>query len=63
VNTASRLEAISKEFAGKLVVSQQLADKARLSLDQFPQHEVELRGRTGTVPVRVINHAADLPEI
>ncbi len=63
VNTASRLEAVSKDFSAELVVSEDLVVKAGLTLGEFPQHEVELRGRSATVPVRVIDRAGDLPEI
>jgi adenylate cyclase len=63
VNTASRLEAISKDFASELVASQELIDKAGFAMDQFPRHEVELRGRTGTVPVRVVERATEIPEL
>jgi adenylate cyclase len=62
VNTASRLEAMSKEFGCELVVSQELVTRAGLSLDEFPSQEVELRGRSAQVPVRVIARASDLPE-
>ncbi len=63
VNTASRLEAISKDFTSELVLSEELLAKAGVSLDRFPRHDVELRGRSATVSVRVVERAGDLPEI
>jgi len=63
VNTASRLESISKEFSSELVLSEELVKKAGISLDGFPIHEVELRGRSATVQVRVVERASNLPEI
>ena len=63
VNTASRLEAISKDFTSELVLSEELLAKAGISLDRFPRHDVELRGRSATVSVRVVERACDLPEI
>lgn len=63
VNTASRLEAISKDFTSELVLSEELLAKAGISLDRFPLHDVELRGRSATVSVRVVERAGDLPEI
>ncbi len=63
VNTASRLEAISKDFTSELVLSEELLAKAGISLDRFPRHDVELRGRSATVSVRVVERAGDLPEI
>ena len=63
VNTASRLESISKDFTSELVLSEELLAKAGVSLDRFPRHDVELRGRSATVSVRVVERAGDLPEI
>ncbi|HYX01266.1 MAG TPA: adenylate/guanylate cyclase domain-containing protein [Reyranella sp.] len=60
VNTASRLETLTKEFAVELVVSQELIDRAGVDLAAYPRHEVEIRGRQERLAVRVIQHAADL---
>jgi adenylate cyclase len=45
VNTASRLEAASKEFKCQLVVSEAVAAMAGVDLSAFPRHELSVRGR------------------
>ncbi len=60
VNTASRLESLTKEFAVELVVSQELLDRAGITLDGAPQHEVEIRGRQSRLAVRAVASAANL---
>ena len=60
VNTASRLEAMTKEFAVELVVSQEVLDCAGMNLGTAPRHEVDIRGRQGRLVVRAINRASDL---
>jgi adenylate cyclase len=62
VNTASRLETLTKEFGVELVVSDEVAARAGLDLSSFPVRETEIRGRRGTVHLRAIAHARDLPE-
>ncbi len=61
VNTASRLEELTKEFACELVVSEVVVSRARLDLSQFPRHEVEIRGRREMLAVRTLPSAAELP--
>jgi adenylate cyclase len=60
VNTASRLEALTKEFGVELVVSQELLDSAGVDLPTAPRHDVEIRGRQGQLAVRAFKSAADL---
>lgn len=60
VNTASRLESMTKEFAVELVVSQELLDRAGVDLGEAPLHEVEIRGRQSRLAVRAVAKAADL---
>jgi adenylate cyclase len=60
VNTASRLESLTKDFKVQLVVSQDLVDKAGLDLGDAPRHEVDIRGRQGRLIVRAVGRAADL---
>lgn len=62
VNTASRLEAQSKEFAAQLVVSQDLLDLGGVKLDVGERHEVEVRGREERLRVHVVKEAALLAE-
>lgn len=60
VNTASRLESSTKEFHAQLMVSEDVASYAGVNLEQFARHEIEVRGRTTAMPVRVIPSALDL---
>jgi adenylate cyclase len=61
VNTASRLEAMTKELKGQLVVSQKVVDYAGLDLSAYPDHEAAIRGRRDPLRVRVVADAAKLP--
>jgi adenylate cyclase len=60
VNTASRLESLTKEFVVELVVSQELIDRAGLDLQAYESHDVEIRGRQERLTVRAIKRARDL---
>jgi adenylate cyclase len=61
VNTASRLETLTKEFRCQLIVAQAVADKAGIDLAVFPRHEIEVRGRVGMMAIRVVEDARTLP--
>jgi adenylate cyclase len=60
VNTASRLETLTKEFGAELVVSQELLDRAGVDLSLAPHHDVEIRGRQGRLAVRALTRASEL---
>ena len=60
VNIASRLEALTKDLAVELVVSQELLDRAGIDLGAYQHHDVEIRGRQGRLTVRAVKRAADL---
>ena len=62
VNTASRLETQTKEFAAELVVSNHTVELSGVDLSGFAEEEVEISGRTEPLSVRVITAARDLPE-
>ena len=62
VNTASRLEALTKELKAELVVSEEVAALGRVDLAAHPRHETPIRGREETLAVRAIVVARDLPE-
>jgi adenylate cyclase len=62
VNTASRLEGLSKEFGVELVVSEPVAMAAGIDLSGFPIELVEIRGRRERLAVRAIARAVTVPE-
>ena len=62
VNTASRLEAMTKELDVQLVVSEPVAGAAGIDLSDFPREEIELRGRSGRLPVLAVKDARRLPK-
>jgi adenylate cyclase len=61
VNTASRLENLTKEYACQLVISDAVARYAQLDVEGFERHEIEIRGRLEPLTIRVIGDAQDLP--
>jgi len=61
VNTASRLESLTKNFACELVVSEETVSRAELDLSAFPQREIEIRGKREMLAVRTVASAAELP--
>jgi len=61
VNTASRLESLTKNFACELVVSEEVVSRAGLDLSAFPQREMEIRGKREMLVVRTLVSAAELP--
>ena len=61
VNTASRLETANKEFGSQLVVSHRLAERAGVDLGAFPTHQLDVRGRSETLDVYVLDDARALP--
>mgnify|MGYP000988193917 CR=1 FL=1 len=63
VNTSSRLESSTKDYHAQLIVSEEVAAHASVDLSQFARHEIEVRGRTTALPVRVIPSALDLTSV
>ena len=61
VNTASRLESLTKNFACELVVSEETVSRAELDLSAFPRREIEIRGKREMLAVRTLVSAAELP--
>lgn len=61
VNTASRLEELTKEYGCELVVSEETVLRAGLDLSAFASHEIEIRGKREPLTVRTLASAADLP--
>jgi adenylate cyclase len=62
VNTASRLETMTKNWSAQLVVSEDVAALAGIDLSAFPTEQTEVRGRQGTMTVRIVADARDLPD-
>ncbi len=60
VNTASRLEALTKELQVQLVVSEPVVRAAAVALPGFPRRDLELRGRRNTLTVVAIKDARRL---
>ena len=60
VNTASRLEAMTKTFGCQLVVSRAVETRAGADLSAFARREVSVRGRREPLVVRTVDDARDL---
>jgi adenylate cyclase len=61
VNTASRIESLTKTFTCELVVSEAVVLRAGIDLSAAPRHEIEIRGRVERLVVRTFASACDLP--
>jgi adenylate cyclase len=61
VNTASRLETLTKELICQLVISDAVAQAAGVELETATRHEITLRGRARPMTVIAIVDAAGLP--
>lgn len=57
VNTASRLEALTKDYGAQLVISERVFDAAALDHEVGERHEVDIRGRSEPLAVRVFSDA------
>ena len=58
VNTASRLEELTKRYECELIISEEVARLAGLDVRAFPAHELEIRNRRAPLTVRLIPRAA-----
>jgi adenylate cyclase len=61
VNTASRLEGLTRSYDCELVVSDETVVRAGLDLSRFPRYEIEIRGKREMLAVRTLERAAALP--
>ncbi|MEN8196125.1 MAG: adenylate/guanylate cyclase domain-containing protein, partial [Pseudomonadota bacterium] len=62
VNTASRLEALTKDYGAQLIVSRRVERYSGLDLGNHRSDEVQIRGRKEPMEIRVIGDAGDLPD-
>jgi len=60
VNTASRLETLTKTYGCELVVSEETVTRAGLDLSAFPRYEIEIRGKREMLAVRTVASASEL---
>jgi adenylate cyclase len=60
VNTASRVEALTKDYACQVVVSEDVTAAAGVDLSAYPCHDIQVRGRSTPLVIRVIPDARDL---
>lgn len=60
VNTASRLEAMTKEFGAQLILSEDVTQAAEASVTAYDEHEIAVRGRDEGVKVYVVQNATEL---
>lgn len=61
VNTASRLEALTKEHGCQLIVSEAVIGYAGIKLPEKARRTTKIRGRTEPLTIHVIGDARDLP--
>ena len=60
VNTASRLQDLTKEYNCRLVVSAEVAERAGANVAAFPEYEIEVRNRTAPLTIRAIANPRDV---
>jgi adenylate cyclase len=60
VHVASRLQDLTKDYDCQLVVSEVVGTMAGVALDDFPSHEIQVRGLRAPLTIRVIDSAAAL---
>lgn len=62
INTASRLESMTKDFGAELVLSEAVEKAAGIALPDLAQHAVKIRGRAESILIRAVPRVSDLPE-
>jgi adenylate cyclase len=61
VNTASRMEALTKTYGCELVISEDVATRSGIAFGPLTHHDIEIRGRVGRLVVHTFASARDLP--
>jgi adenylate cyclase len=61
VNTASRMEALTKTYDCELVISEDVATRSGIAFGPLTHHDIEIRGRVGRLVVHTFASARDLP--
>lgn len=61
VNTASRLESLTKEFGAQLLVSEEVAGYAGIDLSAFESTEVSIRGKRTSLRAFIVPSVDSLP--
>ena len=62
VNTASRLEALTKQYACDLVISALVSERAGLGHIDFPHHDITVRNREAPLKVVIIDEVRRLAD-
>ncbi|HZH53613.1 MAG TPA: adenylate/guanylate cyclase domain-containing protein [Microvirga sp.] len=60
LNAASRLESLAKDLGAELVISDELAHRARLDLTGYERQVVSVRGRAAPIDAWIIRRASEL---
>jgi adenylate cyclase len=61
VNTASRLEELTKEFKAELVVSDEILNRAACEVAGARRAEIDIRGKHERLAVAIFKSAGELP--
>lgn len=61
VNTASRLESMTKDYGAQLIISQRIAELGGITNPDWQSEDTEVRGRREPMQVYIINDARELP--
>ncbi len=60
INSASRLESLAKDLGAELVISDELARRARLDLSRYERQTVTVRGRAAPIDAWIVEHVGEI---